>query len=471
MVYHNIRGLQLNQAPTQPRRPGALEKVGFGSLSFFVFSICSSAVDLTPGLRSIRPSLIAAFVCLSILFVSGKAAALLRNKIIVIFIALTLWLVVSVPFSVWPRGAVSTIIGSWQVPFLVLFIAGGLIWTSSQCRKIGNLIGYSAITLSLIALALNQREDGEGRLMLQGSRYGNPNDLALMVLMALPFLCFMIMRRGNGIRRLIGLAGIPPILVTIAETGSRGAMIGAAMAFLAVFLSVGWARKIKLLIAASIALAVILTVAPARTTTRFLTFLGDGERVTSATDQVSAIESARARRMLLMDSITVTLQNPLFGVGAGNFQVAQDKLAKARGETLGNWHLTHNTYTQISSESGLPGLFLFLMALFFCFRSISRVLRIPVPSGSTEWQDINGIAFALRVCLAAFLSVAFFDSLAYSPVLTMLLGLSISVEYCAENLAAVSAPIPSLPAPQWVDPSRRRSPAPSYPGRQFSHRM
>jgi O-antigen ligase len=338
------------------------------------------------------------------------------------------------------------------------------------------MIGYSAIILSLIALAIHN-QSGEGRLALPGSRYENPNDLATILLTALPFLGFMALRKGNGIRRPLAVAGFAPILLAIASTGSRAAMIGAAAAALAVFFTVGFAQKMKLLIGGVLIFVVILAALPSHLMRRFTTIFGDETDITQLAGSgridertLSTIESSQNRRMLLMDSIAITFQHPIFGVGPGNFPEAQNDLAKARGEVMGNWHVTHNTYTQVSSESGLPGLALFLLAIIFCLRSISRTLRIPVPPGSVAWQDIHMMAATLRVSLVAFLSCALFASLAYLPVITILSGLAISLEFCVKKLLASALPITTpLRGPQALYAPPRR-PVQPLSGRQLPKR-
>jgi len=56
--------------------------------------------------------------------------------------------------------------------------------------------------------------------------------------------------------------------------------------------------------------------------------------------------SAQQRKELLFKSLKVTVRHPLFGVGPGNFEVVS-----------GAWDVTHNSYTQISAEGGIPAFF------------------------------------------------------------------------------------------------------------------
>ncbi len=465
-------------APDRAPRLGLPETAGFCALVFFIFSIFSGVVDVivlhAPFVKALRPSLLAAVLGLSVVVLSGRVRVLVRNKVATLFIALTFWFLFCVPFSVWPGGAARTIASEWMVTAFSLFLAGGLIWDSDQFRKIVHVIGYSAIALALISIAAGARTI-DGRLSLAKTRYGNPNELATDLVTALPFLVFMAMRRGNGIRRLLAIAGFAPILLAIGQTGSRAALVGFAVAAIAVFLSVSVTQKMKMLVTGVAIFAILMVVVPGRIAKRFFTLFGDSASTIRIDDEtMSTIESSRARRMLLLDSITVTLQHPIFGVGLGNFAVAQDVLAKSRGQQVGNWHVTHNSYTQISSESGVPGLILFLMAIYYSLRSISRVLRMPVPPGSGAWQDLHMIAFALRIGMIGLLSCAFFDSMAYVPTIAVMLGLTISLDYCAQRLLLTSPPGARAWRPQPVrfTPARplQAMPGLGYPGRRVPSR-
>jgi len=443
---------QFNRVNTAGTNQAGLGDVlGFGALAFFLFGIFSSAIDLIGFLRPVRPALMAAVVGLLAMAFSGRAGQVFKHKVCLMFIALTLWDIICVPFAVWPGGSAHTIIGEWLVTVLTVFLAAGLISNTAQFRKISHVIAYSAIVLSIISLKAGQLSV-EGRLYMPGTRYANPNDLAVILLTAVPFLAFMALRSGNGIRRPLALCGAVPILVVVARTGSRGALIGAAVAVGVLFLQVSVAQKLKLLLGGVVTIGVLLTAMPSQLTERFLTIFGGSDTVYDIQkdkDSVlqSAIESSYSRRMLLMDSLTLTYQHPIFGVGLGNFPVAQDNLARARGEMIGNWHVTHNTYTQVSSESGLPGLVLFLFAIFFSFRAISHTIRLGRAANSPEGNEVQMLAVCLRIAVLAFMVCAFFASMAYLPILTVLCGLTIALELCARGLAPATIPPPFVVRP------------------------
>jgi O-antigen ligase len=186
------------------------------------------------------------------------------------------------------------------------------------------------------------------------------------------------------------MAGFAPLLLMIVSAGSRQAELGAAVAVAALFLTVGIAGKMKLIVAVSIALLALAVVIPAQLTKRLFTIFGNDDVTQMDAGVASTIESTEARKVLLMDSIKITFQHPIFGVGPGNFQVEQDKLARARGEENGNWHVTHNTYKQWPACPGYFFFWLLSTIVFDRFHAFCEYRYLPVPRHgrtSTWWRQ------------------------------------------------------------------------------------
>jgi len=211
------------------------------------------------------------------------------------------------------------------------------------------------------------------------------------------------------------------------------------------FFHVRFSTKIKLALIGGVAFILLAVAVPGHLAERFATTLDtDLDVQDQPRDPAlrSIIASSRIRRSLLLDSLRIMCQHPFFGVGLGNFVVAQNDLAVARGEHMGYWHVTHNAYTQIASESGVPGFVLFLLALVFSFRAISRTGLDHRGSNSPTAREMHMLVIALRLSLVAYLSCCFFASLAYEPVLSALCGLAVSLELCGRRGAAVTAQAP-----------------------------
>ena len=79
----------------------------------------------------------------------------------------------------------------------------------------------------------------------------------------------------------------------------------------------------------------------------------------------SAYGSAQQREQLFWRSVEVTKEHPLFGVGPGNFQVIS-----------GDWHVTHNSFTQMSSEGGVPALIFYLLILWTGFKNLRKTKQL-----------------------------------------------------------------------------------------------
>jgi O-antigen ligase len=149
---------------------------------------------------------------------------------------------------------------------------------------------------------------------------------------------------------------------------------------------------------------------------------------------MGTIESTEARKQLLIDSLIITAKHPFLGVGPGNFQVAQDAMAQARGDRS-LWHVTHNTYTQLSSEMGLPGLGIYLALLYFVFKTLNGIIRAKT-KGPT-WDNLRALALCLRTAFIIFLPIAFFDALAYNSDVPILAGLTTALGFMAQKQRAI----------------------------------
>jgi O-antigen ligase len=149
---------------------------------------------------------------------------------------------------------------------------------------------------------------------------------------------------------------------------------------------------------------------------------------------IGTIESNEARKKLLIDSIIVTLKHPLLGVGPGNFQVAQNAMSAARGD-LSLWHVTHNTYTQVSSEMGVIGLMIYGALLFNIFKVLNSIIRARYPG--EHWTNLRHLALSLRAAFIVFLPVAFFCSLGYNADVPILAGLTTALGFMAQKQRAI----------------------------------
>ena len=150
------------------------------------------------------------------------------------------------------------------------------------------------------------------------------------------------------------------------------------------------------------------------------------------------------RKYLLTQSLYVTAKHPLTGVGLGMFMEAEDTIAKGDGMLHGSWHETHNMYTQVSSEAGLPALFFFIGALVYGFKNLNFVCRAAKRSRDPVILDAGTLAFWMRLALIGLVSTGFFLSVAYTPEPMILLAMTVSLER-AVRIKMATAPVIARP--------------------------
>jgi len=157
----------------------------------------------------------------------------------------------------------------------------------------------------------------------------------------------------------------------------------------------------------------------------------------------SADASEEERSAVLVTSLRYTLEHPIFGLGLGNFSVA-------RGTETGvpsGWLGTHNTFTQLSSEAGIPALLIFLVLLGSSIRNMWRIAR--TARISEELPELDQTARAALVSLAAFVLGAFFAHIGYQYFLYYPIAIAVGVQY----LASTKEPAPAKNYARAVRPS------------------
>lgn len=187
--------------------------------------------------------------------------------------------------------------------------------------------------------------------------FANPNDLASIALLMLA-LCVAFVKTPNPTwvrwSARLGAASLPLLIVV---TGSRGGLLAMAV-FFAVLLAFS-KRKLGTVTLGLIAFVIAFPLMPANIKQRFLNmrFLQDTETIGLADS------SAEQRYRILQVAKEVAGDHPMFGVGLGNYPMANELYAAGRPE----WAIaqgrrdSHNTYLTIASETGISGL-LFMAA-------------------------------------------------------------------------------------------------------------
>ncbi len=401
--------------------------MSFPLLLIFLFATFSACFEVIPFVAKLRPLLIVAIFGLLAVGFSGRIQNVMSARVTWAIGLFTLWFVVCIPLGVWPGGSFFVFTEYWYKSALLYVMIAGLLTTVPQARRVFITIAYAAGFLAIVTLLKNGQQFG--RLVLIDTRYANPNDLAWTLIIGLAFLGYLYMR-GNVWQKGAAIVLAGPLMWALLKTGSRSGSLGVGVFVVSVFWQAKKRTKIRMLVALPVIAVGLLLVVPREMRLRYTTYFGEVDPSEYGTQRYSTLNSTEARTALLKDSLRITAAHPIFGVGPGNFPVAQNDLAQARGEKP-MWHVTHNTYTELSSEMGVPGLLLYVWMIVLAFKILNSIIR--VKASTPVWRELRLMALTLRATFWAFLVVAFFASLAYNTDVPILVGIATALGFMAQQ--------------------------------------
>ena len=424
------------------------ERLGFNVLLVFLFLAFSRIFDVKFGtlhITGIAYRVVFAMVILSRGFVTalgtpiGKALA-----------GFTFFFGLSVPFSIWRGGSIPVFRDTWLLFSFVAFLAiPGLIGSYAQWRKAMSTMCIALFVFTIIANVFGVMENG--RLFLAQGKFSNPNEMAQALLIGLPLWGGLMGGAQTGPKKAWAAAVMLLMLFTTFRTGSRGAMIGFVCMALVYFLRASIMDKMKFIIGGVLIMGVLVGVMPGRLVARYKTTVDEDAEDIGDMDsgmKDSAISSTQSRKMLLRHSLIFTIRHPLFGVGPGMFPLADDDYSKSIGLPKGPWLGTHNSYTQVSSELGIPAFLFFTAAVIIALKSPYSIYK--KTRGDPRLQDMGNMALGLHYCMIIYAVTVFFDYIAYTAMLPVLAGLAAALARTAEveidRIKAIPLPVTMSPS-------------------------
>lgn len=248
------------------------------------------------------------------------------------------------------------------------------------------------------------------------------NDLGVILVSGLP-LTMALLAAGGRLQRLILVGAIVGNIVTIALTGSRGAMVGIAVVGLFLFVTANqfaWWKRIG--VAAALVGALIVA-APPGYWTQMSTILNPEDDY-NVTDIDGRLPIAKRGFGYFLD-------RPVLGIGPQNFGRAEINNPEKRmllppGAPLRNI-APHNTYVQVISELGGVGIVIWM---FMLFKGIVHPLqlrkRMPKSwaKGDPEERLLYSMSYFFPVAWLGFAATSTFVSFAYVPPPFVLLALA-----------------------------------------------
>lgn len=402
----------------------------FGLMMLFArFSVISEVIALTTGINSRLLYFVGPPAILAMLL-SGGVQRTLRERAGMLFLAFYIWVLIASPFSSWPGYSVFKAIDYGRTNVVLLFVVGSLAMSWKDIRTIFYTLAAAACVNLLTAKALADQVEGRITMQTANSTIANSNDLAAHVLLALPFLLYVVMDRKRSVvikAAVFGAIGYG--LWIVLGTGSRGGMIGLAVAILVLFWQASRPQKIAVVLGTILLASVIWPMLPSLTKARLESVLGG--------EHEEAQQSQTSRIYLFKKSIEYTIRYPVFGIGSDQFATFEGYESRSEGKH-GNWHTAHNTFTQFSSENGIPAFFFGAGSLIAAIVGVRRIYRA---ARQRKLIDLIRVCQCYLLAMAGYLTAIMFLSHAYSFYLPAMVGLAISIITVGKRELNAAAPL------------------------------
>jgi O-antigen ligase len=464
----------VSYAPTQINigSPGALRlparplervphPVATKVLLFYLFLMMSRGVELLSIVMgvNVRLTMILMLFSLVAALLTGRLLEAVKTPVVVMFTGLTCWLLFCTLTSQWRGGSVGTLTNFWISSFACALLVPSLISSLDQCRRLGYVLAYCLLPILLTTVLFQSQVQGRDSTLY--GTLGNPNDLAFSLLLLIPFAVFVIQSESwRSWKTIVCASAIIFSLLKVLKTGSRAGVFSIVACLVIVFFSGPLKTKVKVLVMTALIVAISVAFVPATTLLRYATvFSGTSYEEGMSADQYSAVESTRARKMLLQESIHIMLEHPLFGVGPGIFSASLAAEQKERGEYQ-TWHEAHNSFTQLGSEAGIPALLLYVGVVVYCLKRTISIYR-------RTRHDPNRIlicrlAGSLAMSLVVFAICASFGNYSYTFHLPIVAGLVQAFDVCVRrDMMSAPAIVPVLSQVRPITPTQN-SKVPNY---------
>ncbi len=288
---------------------------------------------------------------------------IVRSPINWAMLALLLVMIASTATAVWKGQAIDASIDFAKTLILYFLIVNlidsqprlkGFLWLYLLC------IGFMAVS----SLYLYFTGDPYIRMGIQratgvSKTFEDPNAVAMNLALAFPFL-FVFAKDESFWLKSLRVILIVISSITVILTGSRAGMV--VLIIFAFVFSLRSRKKIPALAISLVLMFLSWTLMPQQYQERFLTIF-EPELNESAT------ASAQGRIVGLKMGLTMFLDHPLLGVGAGNFPTAWALVYSGEGGPR-VWMQPHNMLGQLLGELGFFGFIAFALFLIAVFRQL-----------------------------------------------------------------------------------------------------
>ena len=308
----------------------------------------------------------------------------------------------------------------WKIGLITLVIAW-LARTREDFASVARLVIIIGLLLAVVTIG----KKVAGIDLVEGSRakigtasLGDPNDLALLLLIPLSFSAAVLVYRETAFDTCLALLTTPIFIGAIIATQSRGGLLGLLAVIGIIALRCIKSKTILVILIPAVAVGVFFAA-------------GISERSSGGAQEIARLgvdESSRGRLDAWIAAVDVATARPLTGVGLGNF--SNNYFAFTwDGERI----QTHSIWFEVLSEVGFLGLVVYSALIIVCWIKITSSIRILNDRGAAA--STRATALALQSALFSFCVAGSFLTQAFAWPFYLLLALISAVGHYAANLS------------------------------------
>jgi O-antigen ligase len=396
--------LSLAHADTSGEPSKDAVPLAVNALSLYAFVVIARMPELVPALH-LGLVCAAPAIALALLRPPSPGPGIFQAPEVRGVIALFALAIASIPLSVWPGGSFAHVTNVYVKVVILFLITVHVVRSAREAHRV-----IWALLAAVLTLELRLRGGAERATV---SQMYDANDLAFVMICSLP-LAASLFTSEKGLRRAVaGLVALLAVL-SVVRSGSRGGFLGLTAIGTVLLIRLPWRPGARAALVVG-SLVIFGLFASGAYWTRISTIWG-GEA--GVTNQYDAGGITAARWDVWKTSLLLFLNNPLIGVGAGAFTVAEGYSHGGAGK----WSTAHNSFLQIAAELGVGGLILFVVVLYQAVASCREVAHRP------DQPALQPLARGLEIGLYSYLVTGFGLSQAYSALLYLLLGLAVALK-------------------------------------------
>lgn len=430
-------GPAVNDATTAGRLRPSMVRVG--NIALFLYLISGELNDLSHHFLGVNAyvSWVSQILIAIALLTCGSGLRAWNLRVGKLWIVLLGLMIASIPFSEWPSHSLHEV-GDYFLRSTLIFFAVCAFVVDAQTLKtaiLGEIVNGVLLLISCVTMG-GTASDGDRFILPDSYFYAGANDLALALTVAAGFFLYWTIQK-NFFKVMLGSVSLLSSIYFLMKTGSRGGFLALAILLAA---SLIFSARYRWRIVPMLLLApALMFLVPGDLAHRlsYIAWDSNTARATTA-DEGASLMSQREREYMFWRSVHLMLTHPIVGVGMDCFTdtlYREDMEKHEHTASLG----THNSYTQIGCECGIPALVVYLSILWISVRRTYRVFR--ESSGTPGLETFPAAALCMVSAVTGLAAAMFFFSGAYSPVVPILTGLMAGLDQAFHHeLALLEAP-------------------------------